>query len=102
MSRGGRGGRGGGYFHGDRGGRGGGFNGRGGVGGYDDWGKRPGEELDGPPSRMRKMDTSRSPDLMEENGRRGGDSNGASAAKTITDLAKRIDKVDTVFPPSSL
>ena len=33
---------------------GGGFGGR---GGHDDWGKRPGEDLDGPPSRMRKMDT---------------------------------------------
>lgn len=92
LSRGGgRGGRGG-YFH-DRGGRGGGFNGRlgGGGGGYEDWGKRPGDDLDGPPSRMRKMDT-QSPDLLEENGRRPGDSNGASAAKTITDLAKRIEK----------
>jgi hypothetical protein len=91
MSRGGRGGGGRGFF----GGRGS-FNGRGGggVGGYDDWGsKRPGDELEGPPpSRMRKMDSS--PDgLLEENGRRPGDSNGASAAKTITDLAKRIDKV---------
>ena len=28
----------------------------GGRGGYDDWGKRPGDDLDGPPSRMRKMD----------------------------------------------
>jgi hypothetical protein len=93
MSRGGGRGRGG-YFHGDRG-RGGGFNGRG--GGYDDWGKRPGDDLDGPPSRMRKMDT-HSPDLLEENGRRPGDSNGASAAKTITDLAKRIDKVPLPVP----
>jgi len=92
MSRGGRGGGRGGFFHNERGGRGGGFNGRGGMsGGYEEWGKRAGEELDGPPSRMRKMDSS--PDPLEENGRRPGDSNGASAAKTITDLAKRIDKV---------
>ena len=90
MSRGGgRGGGRGGFFH-DRGGRGGGFNGRGGPG-FEEWGKRPGEELDGPPRSMRKMD--HSPDLLEENGRRPGDSNGASAAKTITDLATRIEKV---------
>ena len=43
------------------GGHGGGFGGR---GGHDDWGKRPGEDLDGPPSRMRKMDTrSATPDI---------------------------------------
>ena len=40
--------------HGPHHGGGGGFGGR---GGHDDWGKRPGEDLDGPPSRMRKMDT---------------------------------------------
>ena len=32
------------------------FGGGGRGGGYDDWGKRPGDDLDGPPSRMRKMD----------------------------------------------
>ena len=29
-----------------------------GRGGYDDWGKRPGDDLDGPPSRIRKMNSS--------------------------------------------
>jgi len=58
-------------------------------GGYDDWGKRPGEDLDGPPSRMRKMDN-RSPD-MDANG--VGRRDGVSGAKSITDMAKRIDKV---------
>jgi len=48
---------------------------------HDDWGKRPGEYLDGPPSRLRKMD-SRSPEGRE----------GISAAKSITDLSKRIEK----------
>ena len=37
-------GRGGGYHRGGHGGRG---------GGHDDWGKRPGEYLDGPPNRIR-------------------------------------------------
>ena len=44
----------------------------------DDWGKRPGEFLDGPPIRMRKMD-SRSPD-------------GLISAKSITDLSKRLER----------
>ena len=44
----------------------------------DDWGKRPGEYLDGPPIRMRKMD-SRSPD-------------GLISAKSITDLSKRLER----------
>lgn len=44
----------------------------------DDWGKRPGEYLDGPPIRIRKMD-SRSPD-------------GLLSAKSITDLSKRIER----------
>ena len=26
--------------------------------GYEDWGKRPGDDLDGPPSRIRKMNSS--------------------------------------------
>lgn len=39
---------------------------------------------------MRKMDSSRSPDI-DENGMRRGD--GASGAKSITDLTKRIEKV---------
>jgi len=56
-------------------------------GGHDDWGKRPGEDLDGPPSRMRKMDT-RSPDSSENGIRRDG----VSGAKSITDLAKRVEK----------
>ena len=50
-----------------RGGRGGFVRGVGGRGdfnggagrGFDEWGKRPGDDLDGPPSRMRKMDSSR-------------------------------------------
>ena len=45
---------------------------------HDDWGKRPGEFLDGPPIRMRKMD-SRSPD-------------GLISAKSITDLSKRLER----------
>jgi len=64
---------------GGRGDYGGNFSGR---GGFDDWGKRPGEDLDGPPSRIRKMNSS--PSLN------GDDAHGA---KTVTDLAKRIDKV---------
>ena len=63
------------YGHG-HGGRGG-YNG-GGRGMNDDWGKRPGEFLDGPPIRMRKMD-SRSPD-------------GLISAKSITDLSKRLER----------
>jgi len=61
----------------------GGYNhyGHGGRGMHDDWGKRPGEYLDGPPSRLRKMD-SRSPEGRD----------GISAAKSITDLSKRIEK----------
>jgi len=59
----------------------GGYNHYGGRGMHDDWGKRPGEYLDGPPSRLRKMD-SRSPEGRE----------GISAAKSITDLSKRIEK----------
>lgn len=82
-SRGARGGRGGGFFRG---------GGRGDFGGgrpyNEDWGKRPGDDLDGPPSRMRKMDT-RSPDL-EENGLRR---DAASGAKSITELAKRLNTV---------
>jgi len=54
-----------------------------GRGGYDDWGKRPGDDLDGPPSRIRKMNSS--PSLN------GGDD--THTAKSVTDLAKRIDKV---------
>jgi len=70
--------------HGPHHGGGGGFGGR---GGHDDWGKRPGEDLDGPPSRMRKMDT-RSPDGSENGMRRDG----LGGAKSITDLAKRVEK----------
>ena len=111
------GGRGGGGMYG-HGGGGGGFHGNdhhgphhggggfGGRGGHDDWGKRPGEDLDGPPSRMRKMDTrwvwkgilwvgsnviilsSRSPDGSENGMRRDG----LGGAKSITDLAKRVEK----------
>jgi len=78
----GRGGGGGGYGHGGHGhghgpGGRGGYNG-GGRGVTDDWGKRPGEYLDGPPIRIRKMD-SRSPD-------------GLLSAKSITDLSKRIER----------
>jgi len=65
---------------GGRGDYGGNYSGRGGH--YDDWGKRPGDDLDGPPSRIRKMNSS--PSLN------GDDTHGA---KTVTDLAKRIDKV---------
>ena len=87
--------------HGPHHGGGGGFGGR---GGHDDWGKRPGEDLDGPPSRMRKMDTRlvqekmqfyllrkcvyRSPDGSENGMRRDG----LGGAKSITDLAKRVEK----------
>ena len=74
----------GGYHHGG-GGRGGyhhGGGGRGGGGGHhDDWGKRPGEYLDGPPNRIRKMD-SRSPEGRD----------GIMSAKSITDLSKRIER----------
>eukprot|EP00090_Calanus_glacialis_P040697 TRINITY_DN710_c0_g1_i4.p1 TRINITY_DN710_c0_g1~~TRINITY_DN710_c0_g1_i4.p1 ORF type:complete len:496 (+),score=199.97 TRINITY_DN710_c0_g1_i4:1199-2686(+) len=71
--------------------RGGGDRGRGGYGtglGSRDgegWGKRSGDDLDGPPSRIRRMDDERSPD-----GHGGGD--GVESAKSITDLAKRVDK----------
>ena len=65
-------GRGGGYHRGGHGGRG---------GGHDDWGKRPGEYLDGPPNRIRKMD-SRSPEGRE----------GMMSAKSITDLSKRMER----------
>ena len=72
----------GGWRGGGGGGGRGGFNNYGGRGGgHDDWGKRPGEYLDGPPSRLRKID-SRSPEGRE----------GISAAKSITDLSKRIEK----------
>ena len=53
------------------------------IPGYEDWGKRPGDDLDGPPSRIRKMNSS--PSLN------GGDD--THTAKSVTDLAKRIDKV---------
>jgi len=78
----GRGGRG--YFRG---------GGRGDYGGgrqyNEEWGKRPGDDLDGPPSRMRKMDT-RSPD-HEENG--VGRRDAATGAKSVTELAKRLNTV---------
>merc|ERR1719445_1462723 len=75
-------GRGGGGHH-YRGGHHGGYNGGGGGrgGGHDDWGKRPGEYLDGPPNRIRKMD-SRSPEGRD----------GIASAKSITDLSRRIEK----------
>ena len=44
----------------------------------DDWGKRSGEYLDGPPIRLRKME-SRSPDSR-------------LSAKSITDLSKRLGR----------
>jgi len=74
-------GRGGGGHH-YRGGHHGGYNGGGGRGGgHDDWGKRPGEYLDGPPNRIRKMD-SRSPEGRD----------GIMSAKSVTDLSKRIER----------
>ena len=81
----GGGGGGGGQYHHSRGGYGGGGGG-GGGGGYngagrevtDDWGKRSGEYLDGPPIRVRKME-SRSPDSR-------------LSAKSITDLSKRLGR----------
>ena len=74
---------GGGYHRGGGGGRGGdgGYHGGGRGGGHDDWGKRPGEYLDGPPNRIRKMD-SRSPEGRD----------GIASAKSITDLSRRIEK----------
>ena len=72
-------GRGGGGGH-HRGG--GGYSGGGGRGGgHDDWGKRPGEYLDGPPNRIRKMD-SRSPEGRD----------GIASARSVTDLSKRIER----------
>lgn len=66
-------------------GRGGGGHHRGGHGGrgggHDDWGKRPGEYLDGPPNRIRKME-SRSPEGRD----------GMVSARSITDLSKRIER----------
>merc|ERR1712130_824167 len=69
----------------------GGFGHRDGPG----WGKRPGDDLDGPPSRMRRMEDDRP--AIRQNGE-NGDGRGAiggdgmQAAKSITDLAKRVDK----------
>ena len=94
-------GRGGGGFRGGGGGRGGGYydGGR----GHDDWGKRPGDDLDGPPSRMRRMDA-RTPDGGRGSGLDGDETSpgrgggggrgadGAAGAKSITDLSKRLDK----------
>ena len=66
-------------------GRGGGGHHRGGYGGrgggHDDWGKRPGEYLDGPPNRIRKVQ-SRSPEGRD----------GMVSARSITDLSKRIER----------
>ena len=83
IARRGRGGAGGGQYHHGRGGYGPGGGGGGGYNGggrvvNDDWGKRPGEYLDGPPIRVRKME-SRSPD-------------GRLSAKSITDLSKRLGR----------
>jgi len=84
-------GRGGGY----RGGRGGGGY-DGGRGGYrnDSYGKRPGDDLDGPPSRMRRLEDDRydNGSHRESNGSRLDNSNGVSSSKSVTDLAKRIEK----------
>ena len=83
-----------------RGGRGGDFGGRGGHRGNDSWGKRSGDDLDGPPSRMRRLeDDHRGYDHgreRESNGSsrldNGGSNQGVSSAKSVTDLSKRIDK----------
>jgi len=87
IARRGRGGGGGGdYYRGRGGGGGGGYgpgHGRGFPGGgrgsnNDDWGKRVGDYVDGPSLRLRKTD-SRSPD-------------GLIAAKSVTELSKRLDR----------
>jgi len=79
----------------------GGMRGRGGFGGGfgrdgPGWGKRPGDDLDGPPSRMRRMEDDRPNSRQNgENGESrgtGGVGEGMQAAKSITDLSKRIDK----------
>ena len=83
-------GRGRGFRGGGRGGPpGGGYGHRG-----DSWGKRPGDDLDGPPSRMRRVEDDRyqhGSHHRESNGSRMEQS-GASTAKSVTDMAKRIDK----------
>jgi len=80
------------------------FRGRGGSGGPpgggygshrgDSWGKRPGDDLDGPPSRMRRLEDDRydNGSHRDSNGSRLDNDDGVSSAKSITDLAKRIDK----------
>jgi len=86
-------GRGRGSFRGGRGGPDGG-GGRGyAPRGGDSWGKRPGDDLDGPPSRMRRMEDDRYDhnNSRDSNGSRL-DQSGASSSKSVTDLAKRIDK----------
>merc|ERR1719270_259618 len=80
------------------------FRGRGGSGGPpgggygshrgDSWGKRPGDDLDGPPSRMRRLEDDRydNGSHRDSHGSRLDNDDGVSSAKSITDLAKRIDK----------
>jgi len=80
-----------------RGGRGG-FRGRGGPpgGNYgshrgDSWGKRPGDDLDGPPSRMRRVEDDRYDNGSQRESRLDNE-NGVGSSKSVTDMAKRIDK----------
>ena len=93
-------GRGRGGFSGRGGGRGG-YGGHdrgsygGGGGGYRG-DKRPGDDLDGPPSRMRRLEDPRYDNghshRTESNGSRCLDENGLSSAKSVMDISKRIDK----------
>ena len=89
-------GRGRGGFRGGGGGRGGppapGYGG--GSHRNDSWGKRPGDDLDGPPSRMRRVEDDRydNGSHRESNGSRLDGGDGVSSSKSVTDLAKRIDK----------
>jgi len=83
-------------------GRGRGMHRGGGRGGYGysgprevgSWGKRPGDDLDGPPSRMRRVDDDGSPNghSIENGGNRSAGGDGVEAAKSVTDLAKRVEK----------
>ena len=87
-------GRGRGSFRGGRGGPDGGGRGYAPRGGGDSWGsRRPGDDLDGPPSRMRRVEEDRY-DLNHSRDSNGSrlEQSGASSAKSVTDLAKRIDK----------
>ena len=91
-------GRGRGSFRGGPGGRGGGPGYGGHHRGESGWGKRPaGDDLDGPPSRMRRLEDGRYDNhgshRTESNGSSSRlDQNGLSSAKTVLDLAKKIDK----------